>query len=151
MLPLTTLPLEQFWTLLILLLLTGMHPHLLLLLRVDPPSLVGATVCVGVGGHFVVGVGIASVGVMASDAIGTMVPPRPSPFVSGWSFARVVKSATHLPKGTHPLPCAKTSPVVVYGLEVVENVDFYQHRALVCKFTRLWTSLLDLHCWVSDS
>lgn len=33
----------------------------------------------------------------------------------------------------------------------VDNIDFYQRRALVCRFAGFSPSLPDLHCWVSDS
>lgn len=43
--------------------------------------------------------------------------PIPS-FVGNRSFARVARSDAHPSKGVHPLPCAKTSPIV-------ENINFY--------------------------
>ncbi|GLJ15822.1 hypothetical protein SUGI_0260960 [Cryptomeria japonica] len=42
--------------------------------------------------------------------------PKPNPFAPGHIFARVADAATHLHKGLRPLPCAKTSPVVLQFL-----------------------------------
>lgn len=33
----------------------------------------------------------------------------------------------------------------------MENINLYQHSALVCKFAGFWPSLPNLHHWVSDS
>lgn len=67
------------------------------------------------------------------------------PFVGKHSFARVIKSTAQPSKGVRPLPCAKTSLIVVCGREVLENMDFYQCSTLVCRFTGFWPSLLNLH------
>ncbi|XP_059068202.1 alcohol dehydrogenase-like 1 [Cryptomeria japonica] len=72
---------------------------------------------------------VASV-VDGDPIVGAKVHPRPSSFAGGQSIAHVTRFAAHPLKGIHPLPCAKTSHVVVCGQEVVENVDFYQCCAL---------------------
>lgn len=82
--------------------------------------------------------------------MGAKAPPRP-PFAGKHSFARVAKSASQPSKGVCPLPCAKSSPVVVCGQDLVDNIGFYQHCALVCRFFGFWPLLLNLHRWVSDS
>lgn len=56
-----------------------------------------------------------------------------------------------LSRETSSLSCAKTSPLVVCGQDVVDNIGFYHCCGLVCKFIGLWPSLPDLYCWVSDS
>lgn len=76
--------------------------------------------------------------------------PRPS-FARNRSFARVARSTAHPSKGVRPLPCAKTSTIVVCGQEVVENINFYQHSALVYRFVGFWPSLPNLHHCVSNS
>lgn len=34
---------------------------------------------------------------------------------------------------------------------MVDNIRFYKRCALVCRFSGLWPSLLNLHSWVSKS
>ncbi|GLJ37023.1 hypothetical protein SUGI_0750230 [Cryptomeria japonica] len=85
---------------------------------------------------------------VVANVVGAKVQPKPS-----WrcSFARVARHVARPSKGVRPLPCAKTSPMVVCGQDVVDNIGFYQRCALVYRFSGLWPSLLDLHHWVSDS
>lgn len=47
--------------------------------------------------------------------VSAKVPLGPSYFVGGKIFSCVDRSISHTPKGNHPLPFSKTSPVVVCG------------------------------------
>lgn len=76
--------------------------------------------------------------------VATNVAP-PKPLAGGRSFTRMARSVAHPSKGIRPLPYAKTSSVVVYDQEVVENVDFFQRYTLLCQFNGFWPSLSDLH------
>lgn len=73
---------------------------------------------------------VSNEGVLPSTiAMGVGVPPpKLFSFIGGYNFSRVSNSVVaHPPKGkSHPLACAKISPIVVCGQDVVDNVEFDQ-------------------------